>query len=205
MSGFSGLPDQLEAAGFTVLEVADSPGQVRWYGCPRSWRERLPVVRGYRRVVALIDCPLASGERLRDISAEVASLVAGGALTRSLSAIPVATPWWAYPLVMLAFVVALAATAFAGLSLELEDHDWCLIVVRGDRLADEAAAAIDRGAGAGERFVALTGLYDDRARKLVIPALPRAVWGRQLAVAQAALRDLRVKLRSLLVIGGAEG
>jgi hypothetical protein len=183
------LEASLEDRGFTRIEPDGSPSQLRWYHRPLDWRERMPLVRGYRRTVVLVDVPLRRPDRLHDLFEEIANLTGAGLAEGFSGTLKPQTPFWAYPLYLVAFIVALAAGYFVGVSLEMEDHDWLVVLFPSQDLGPQALAALGDAAGAGERFTAVS-LALESSNRLLIPLHPPARWGQHAATAKAALKDI---------------
>lgn len=194
MAELAAFESALEGAGFVAVRPEGSPEQLRWYHRPMSWRERMPMVRGFRRTVVVADLPVVRGERIDPLFAEIAGIVAGGlgeALGRDLKQ---ALPWWGYPLFAVVLMVAVALTYFVGISIELQDHEWVLVVLPRESLSSEAQAAAGEAYGASEQFTAVAALWDRAQGRLLLPAPPPGHWGPHKATARAALKDLRLQL-----------
>jgi len=183
------LHDTLVERGFTRMEIPGNPAQLRWFHRPMSWREKLPLVRGYTRTVVVVDTPIASGERVEDLFSEVARLACTHPqMLREQEQLARRMPWYAVPLYLLSFVVGLAAAYFVGISLEMEDYRTCLVLFTRERLGEEAQAAIVDCAVAGDGLLAWSALWDARAQTIIDPPRGGAQWGAARGAATAAVR-----------------
>lgn len=199
------LEANLEERGFLRVQPEGSPAELRWYHHPASWRERLPMVRGYRRTVVVIDLPVGSPARADALFDELARLTAEDLSQRLAEATRPPLPWWGYPVIGLALVVAVVLTYFVGISIELRDQDWLLVVFCGDRLDTAAVAAVADQVAAGPGFTALGGVWDGVHDTLLLPATSVAALGEHRADALASRKDLRASLGSQLRVEPLKG
>lgn len=194
MTEATAFEHHLEAQGFTRTRPEGGPEELRWYHKPPNWRERLPVVRGYRRTVVIVDLPVVRPERIEALFGETARVTASGLGERLADELSRSQPWYAYPLFAITLVVAVVLTYFVGISIELQNQDWVVVVFRGDQLSPGARDAVPQAYGAGEGFTAVAALWDPASGRLQLPAPPPARWGQHQASAKAALKDMRTQL-----------
>ena len=128
-------------------------------------------MRGYRRMVAVVDVPITNAQRGADLFNEIAhlniSLLAEQA-ERAISA-PQA-PWWTVPAQILALLVGVLAAVTVGVSIEMSNQDWLVVIFPNDRLDADGQQALGEVVASGEAYTAVSVLTQrDRAVLLVAP------------------------------------
>jgi len=182
----------LEGLGFEPVHPDGCPPELRWYVKPMSWRERLPMVKGYRRLVAVVDLPVVSAERAGALFDEVARLSVAQVMEQAHAATKAKTPWWSIPVQVLVFLVGIVGAVTAGVSLEMENHDWLVVAFRGDRLDQAGRLALRDCAGASEDFTAVSvAALSDRPAFAVAAPRSSTFGAHDAAVARAALADIQ--------------
>ncbi|MDA3962790.1 MAG: hypothetical protein PF961_18550 [Planctomycetota bacterium] len=181
--------------GFQQAEVNDAPPQVRFLVRPRTWRERLAVVQGFRRCVVLVDVPLVYPERVGDLFGEVSGLALASVLPRADGEMKAKTPWYGYLLQVLSMVLALGLGALAGIGIEQSDKDWCVVVLLGE-LAPGLDEELALFAAADSMRFGLTATPAGQGIAVHMP--PVRAFGANAAVVRSCIKDIRRSLAALL-------